>query len=105
MAYGESHAKKTVTIQAESAEKMLSTGHGADLATHGAALLLLLQMVKPIFNARLVTDEECADRMGDCPGRTGRRTDRRTDRKMDWPTAAVVISVVISGVGLVLKFV
>lgn len=73
MAHGEGHAKETVLLQADGLEDKLQNGHGADLATHGAALLLLLQMIKPIFKARFVTEEECLARIEACPARNARR--------------------------------
>lgn len=86
MAHGENHAKQTVLNQAKALEDKLSNGHLSDPLTHGEALLL--QMVKPIFSASLMTVEECDERMAKCPGTTKHR--------FGWP-AALTTCVTILG--------
>ncbi len=85
MTHGENHAKETVLLEVESLDVALSNGHATDPETHGKALLLLLRMVKPIFNARLVTEEECADKMEKCPGAVMK------PNFINWPGAAAVL--------------
>lgn len=97
MPHGENHAKQTVINQAVNLEAKLSNGEGADLAVHGAALLLLLQMIKPIFEARLVTDGECTDRMSNCPGHNGHKS------TMNYPMALTLVSSIFGVIVLVLK--
>jgi hypothetical protein len=68
--HGENHAKTVVLNQADALQSQLSNGHKADPETHGAALLLLLQMTRPMFEARFMTEEGCNDKMSKCPGAT-----------------------------------
>ena len=84
MAHGESHAKQTVLGQVEAIQANLSNGHKADPETHGAALLILIQMMKPIFNACLVTEDECLERMDNCPG-------RKFKKGIGWPAASAIL--------------
>ena len=68
MSHGENHAKMVVLNQADMLQGKLSNGHKSDPETHGDALLLLLQMVRPMFEAKLVTEEGCQARREKCPG-------------------------------------
>jgi hypothetical protein len=58
MSNGEEHAKQTVRIQMDTIKRKLGNGHQADPETHGAALLLILQIVEPLFSARFVTEDQ-----------------------------------------------
>ena len=88
MAHGESHAKKTVLLEVQDVKRALSNGSCADPATHGKAILLMLRMIEPIFEARLVTEEECEARCA--------------KRSWGWPKCAAVIGTfaMISGTAL-----
>ena len=68
MAHGENHAKTVLLNQADALQAKLSNGHKADPETHGDALLLLLQMFRPMFEAKFVTEEGCEEKMSKCPG-------------------------------------
>jgi len=96
MAHGEKHAKKTVMDQAMTLEVQLSNGHAGDPNTHGAALLLLLQMIKPIFNACLVTEEECLDRMENCPN-------TKNAGRIGWPICGAILGTVAMICGVILQ--
>lgn len=73
MANGDDHAKQTIMIQANRIIRRLSNGSKEDPKTHGEALLLLWQVVEPIFGAKLVTVDQLEDRLreyrDDCPVR------------------------------------
>lgn len=88
MANGEEHAKRTIMIQVDQIKEKLSNVHRADPETHGAALLLLLQIMEPIFTAKLVTLEQC------------RATHKR---RFGWPAAVTAITVAGMLCGLAIK--
>ena len=87
MANGEEHAKQTVLSQADALEQKLSNGHAGDPATHGNALLLLLQMVRPIFEAKLMTAEACQDRCARL---------RCSKKPLSWSQAVLYLGAVIT---------
>jgi len=70
MANGDNHAKTVVLNQADNLQNKLSNGHRADPETHGDALLLLMQMIRPIFEANFMTVDGCVENRSKCPAAT-----------------------------------
>jgi len=104
MAHGESHAKETVLNQIGNLETQLTNGDAGNLETHGAALLLLIQMIKPIFNAQLVTEDECIDRMAKCPAANLKNTVFSWARTWAWlGSVSTVCATIIGVVYMVMK--
>jgi len=52
----------------EEVEAKLQNGHGADPATQGRAIALLLRHVRLMVLRNTVTEEECKARRENCPG-------------------------------------
>jgi len=59
-------AKDIVIKQAQELADILKNGNAADLNTHGKAIGLIIDMVCPIFNANLVTLEDCKRNQEEC---------------------------------------
>lgn len=63
MAHGEDNAKKVVLSQADSIQHLLENKNSkGDPEVHGAGILLLMQMIRPLFMAQFVTEDECESR-------------------------------------------
>lgn len=92
MSNGEYHAKQTIKIQMDNIKGKLSNGHRSDPETHGAALLLLLQIMEPIFDAKFVTEERLKE-----------IHEASRKRVIGWPGAAAILGTMGMLCGTALK--
>ena len=103
MPQGENHAKQTVLLQVEALEEHMEN-NPSDTVTNGRALLLCMQMIKPIFTASLVTTEICETRHQAFEKNLRKEiADEVISKAMSWPKAmAVVGSVAVTVLGICL---
>lgn len=90
MAGGEKHAKQTILTRLRSFAGKLNNGYHDDPVTHGDMLILLHEIIEPLFDNEWVNVEMCSENMKKC---------NRKKSCFTWSMAfaAVTITCVLSG--------